>query len=141
MRSLLQPRGRLNTRGAALANLEDAALEKYVDWPDLMARVDNDRALLAELFAVFQEEFPRLRDALRDAAREGVAPGAQKAAHKLKGMLANLSISLGAELAAVAEAAARAGDMAKVRLAVAALDGETEGLPAALGSGVADGWQ
>ena len=50
-----------------MPNPEQASLEQYVDLPELLARVENDRELLAELFALFQEDFPRLRDALQRA--------------------------------------------------------------------------
>jgi HPt (histidine-containing phosphotransfer) domain-containing protein len=38
-----------------------------IDLPELLARLDNDRDLLHELFAIFKEEFPRQVYALRGA--------------------------------------------------------------------------
>ena len=66
----------------------DAVLEKFVDLPDLLARVENDRELLAELFVMFQEELPGLQNTLHHAMDVGDLPEGAKAAHALKGMLA-----------------------------------------------------
>ncbi len=123
-----------------MMNPEHASLEPYVNVPELLARVDNDRELLAELFTLFQEDFPRLRNALGSAADSGDLLQMEKAAHKLKGMLANLSIEQGAELAAGAETAARAGDAQQVRQALAAFDREAAGFSAALDVFMA-GWE
>jgi len=107
-------------------------LEKFVNLPDLLARVEDDRELLAELFLMFQEELPDLQDALHSAMDVGDLLEAAKAAHALKGMLANLSMKQGASLAATIEDAARAGDMPKVKETLAAFDSETVALLAAL---------
>jgi two-component system, sensor histidine kinase and response regulator len=116
-----------------------ASLEQYVNMPELLARVDNDNELLAELLALFQDEFPGLRDALHNAAHAGDPRQVEKAAHALKGMLANLSIKHGATLAANVEAAARAGDKREIQQAMAAFDAEETGLLAAVDRFMAGG--
>ena len=121
-------------RSAAMTNSEHASLEQYLNMPELLDRVDNDRELLADLLTLFQEDFPRLRDALHTAVDSGNPPQVEKAAHTLKGMLANLSIKWGAELAAGIEAAARAGNVPEIQQAVAAFDREEAGLQAAVSS-------
>src|SRR5450631_131729 len=78
----------------------DVLLEKFVDLPDLLARVENDRELLTELFVMFQEELPGLQSALKDAIHVGNLLEVAKAAHALKGMLANMSMKKGATMAA-----------------------------------------
>ena len=118
---------------------QHASLEQYVNMPELLARVENDSELLTELFALFQEDFPRLRDALHNAVHAGDPLQVEKAAHALKGMLANLSIKHGAALAANVEAAARAGDAREIQQAMAAFDGEETGLLAAVGTFMAGG--
>lgn len=123
-----------------MTNPEHASLERYLSMDELLARVENDRELLAELFSLFQEDFPRYRDALHAAVDSGDVPQAEKTAHMLKGMLANLAIKRGAELAANIEAAARAGDVSEIQRAVAAFDQEEAGLPAALSSFIAS-WE
>ena len=122
-----------------MTNSEHASIEQYVNMPELLARVDNDSELLTELLALFQEEFPRLRDALHNAVRAGDPRQMEKAAHALKGMLANLSIKNGAALAANVEAAARAGDEREIQQAMAAFDGEETGMLAAVGTFIAGG--
>jgi HPt (histidine-containing phosphotransfer) domain-containing protein len=113
---------------------ENASLEGYLNLAELLARVEDDRELLADLLNLFQEDFPRLRAALRSAAESGNAAETQKAAHALKGMLANLSMRRAAELAAGVEAAARAGDPLEIEKALAAFDREQQGLLASVNS-------
>ena len=122
-----------------MTNLEHASIEKYVNMPELLARVENDSELLTELLALFQDDFPRLRDALHNAVHAGGPRQVEKAAHALNGMLANLSIEHGAALAANVEAAARAGDEREIQQAMAAFDGEETGLLAAVGRFMAGG--
>ena len=123
------------------ASLEQyVKLEQYVNMTELLARVDNDRELLAELLTLFKENFPRLQDALHSAVDSGDPLQIGKAAHTLKGMLGNLSIKQGAELAAGVEAAARAGDALQIRQALAAFDREAVGFSAALDVFMA-GWE
>ena len=50
-----------------MMNSEHSALEQYVDMTELLHRVEGDRELLMELLTLFQEDFPRLRDALHAA--------------------------------------------------------------------------
>jgi HPt (histidine-containing phosphotransfer) domain-containing protein len=123
-----------------MTNQEYASLEQHVDITELLARVDNDRELVAELFTLFREDFPRLHDALHSAVDSGDMLQVGNAAHALKGMLANLSIKQGAELAAGVEAAARSGDAMQIRQALAAFDREAPGLSAALDVFMA-GWE
>lgn len=117
--------------------LNNSMIERFVDLPDLLARVENDRELLAELFAMFQEELPSLHDALRHAMDIGDINQTAKAAHTLKGMLANMSIKQGALLAANIEAAARASDMPAIKVAFVAFDMEIANLSAAIDAFVA----
>jgi HPt (histidine-containing phosphotransfer) domain-containing protein len=123
-----------------MTNQEHASLEQYVNMTELLARVDNDRELLAELFTLFREDFPRLHDALDSAVDSGDLLQVGNASHALKGMLASLSIKQGAELAAGVEAAARSGDAPQIRQALAAFDREAAGLSAALDVFMA-GWE
>lgn len=122
-----------------MTNPEQVAIEQYVDMPELLARVENDRELLSELLALFLKDYPKLRDVLHHAVHAGDARQVKEAAHALKGMLANLSIQHGAELAAKVDAAARAGDAREIELAVAAFDAEGTGLLAAVAAFMAGG--
>ena len=109
----------------------DTLIGKYVDLPSLLARVENDRELLTELFAMFLEELPALRKALHDAIGTGDLPQVTKVAHTLKGMLANMSMNRGTLMAAGIEAAARDGDAAAVEEALISFDSELVALSAA----------
>jgi HPt (histidine-containing phosphotransfer) domain-containing protein len=109
-----------------------AFIEKFVNLSDLMARVEDDRELLAELFTMFQEELPGLQGALHNAMRTGDLPAAAEAAHALKGMLANLSMKQGTSLAASIEAAARGGDKPAFEETLATFDGEIVALSTAV---------
>ena len=110
----------------------DALLEKFVDLPDLLARVENDRELLTELFVMFQEELPGLQDALHHAIDAGDLPEGVKAAHALKGTLANMSMKKGATMAASIETAARAGNIGASKEILGAFDSEIAALSAAV---------
>jgi HPt (histidine-containing phosphotransfer) domain-containing protein len=115
----------------------DALLEKFVNLSELLARVEHDRELLAELLVMFQEELPGLQDALHDAILVGDLAETAKAAHALKGMLANLSMRQGAFLAATIEAATRAGDIPAVKETLTAFDSEIADVSAAVDAFIA----
>ena len=115
----------------------DALIERFVDLPDLLSRVENDCELLAELFAMFREELPALQDALHDALEIGDLTKTATAAHTLKGMLANMSIKRGASLAAIIEAGARSGDIPAIKVTLAAFDSEIAALSTAVDAFVA----
>ncbi|HEY1805127.1 MAG TPA: Hpt domain-containing protein [Terracidiphilus sp.] len=122
-----------------MTNSDAAALEKYVNMPELLARVENDRELLEDLLMLFREDFPLLRDDLHAAVGAGNPAEVQKVAHTLKGMLANLSINRAAQLAADIEAAARAGETLGIQQAIAAFDREETGLLAAVNTFMVSG--
>lgn len=110
----------------------DIALEKFVNLPDLLARVDDDHELLAELLTMFQEELPGHLERLHLAISVSDLDEAARAAHALKGMLANLSMNRGASLASTLEAAARDGHLEKLNETRSDFDSETVSLSAAV---------
>ena len=118
--------------GVNRLNPNDVLLEEFVNLSDLLARVEDDRELLAELLMMFQQECPGLLDALHHAMDVGDLPAAANAAHTLKVMLANLSMTRGASLAATFEAAARAGNLPATLETMVSLDSEIGTLSAAL---------
>ncbi len=115
----------------------DALIDKFVDLPELLARVENDLELLAELFAMFREELPVLQAALHDAINIGDLPQTATAAHTLKGMLANMSMKQGASLAASIEAAARSGNEPAIKVTLVAFDSEIAAVSMAVDAFVA----
>jgi two-component system, sensor histidine kinase and response regulator len=116
---------------------KDALIERFVDLPDLLARVEDDRELLAELFAMFQKEVPVLQAALHDAINSGDLPQTATVAHTLKGMLANMSMKQGASLAASIEAAARSGNESAIKVTLVAFDSEIAAVSTAVDAFVA----
>jgi len=110
----------------------DALLGRFVDLPDLLARVEDDRDLLTELFVIFREELPGLHGALHAAIDVGDLSRAAKAAHALKGMLANMSMERGATIVADVEMAARSGHISALKGTLASFDSEIAELSAAI---------
>jgi HPt (histidine-containing phosphotransfer) domain-containing protein len=111
---------------------EYASLEKAVNLPDLLARVEDDRELLNDLLEMFQTELPGHLEALQESITTGELSVTAKAAHAIKGMLANLSMEKGATLAATVEAAARNGDIQTVKSTFIVFEQETASLSAAV---------
>jgi len=110
----------------------DSLLGRFVDLPDLLARVEDDRDLLTELFVIFREELPGLHGALHAAIDVGDLSRAAKAAHALKGMLANMSMDRGATIVADVEMAARSGHISALKGTLASFDSEIAELSAAI---------
>ena len=99
-----------------------------VHFDELLARVDNDRELLADLISIFKHEFPRLRQDLRGAVDRGDATQAVAVSHALKGMLSNLAATNAAASVARLEVLARAADVDSLRSSLPAFEREVEGL-------------
>ena len=74
------------------------------DPEDVMARVEGDRELLAELVEIFRAEHPRLLAELRRCVEAGDARGAQDAAHAIKGTVGNFGGHAASEAARAIEA-------------------------------------
>jgi HPt (histidine-containing phosphotransfer) domain-containing protein len=98
-----------NEERPKMPNASQPPNEPSIDFPELLARVDNDRDLLLDLMSIFKEEFPRhLREltdviAVRDLKKMSVV------SHTLKGMLANLAVTRAASAAGKLEQLARDG--------------------------------
>lgn len=93
-----------------------------IDFQELLDRVEQDRDLMRELFAMFREEYPRQRLALQQAVDAMAMPQIQAAGHTLKGMCANLAMKAAAQAAASVEMAAKLQSTADLPGALAALD-------------------
>lgn len=66
--------------------------EEIVDLPDVLERVQNDKELLLELFDIFEEDFPKKRQALSAAIAAKDIGKIKEIAHSIKGASGNLSI-------------------------------------------------
>jgi HPt (histidine-containing phosphotransfer) domain-containing protein len=103
-----------------------------LDRRELLARVDGNRALLAELVRLFEEERPELLEAMEAALRDGSAHDLARAAHKVKGACGNLSAPLAQQAAAELEQLADRGELALATDAYLRLSRQIERLEAEL---------
>ena len=85
--------------------------ESAVCATELLERIDGDRAFLAELLALFRDDYPVQVRAAHEAVKTGNAESLQRAAHALKGALANLAAPASSRLAGQLESMGRAGDI------------------------------
>ena len=89
----------------------DGPSQVAVNLPELLAKVDNDRDLMCELFGIFKEEFPPLLRLLQESVARGDTKRVETTSHALTGMLSGLSATPAAKLAQRLEQMARAEEM------------------------------
>ncbi len=96
-----------------------ASVETAFDPEDVLARVEGDRKLLAELVDIFRVESPRMLADLRRGLETSDARGVEDAAHALKGCVGNFGGRAAADVALALERMGREGvlDGAGARLA------------------------
>jgi HPt (histidine-containing phosphotransfer) domain-containing protein len=99
--------------------------------PDLeldvaLAHVDGDRQLLAELAAMFVQDYPRLRNEARESIQKEDHSSLERAAHTLKGRLAFFGIQKVREKASMLEMLGRAGDLSRAQQVLADVETEME---------------
>jgi PAS domain S-box-containing protein len=106
-----------------------------LDRVELLARIDGDRVLLAEIVRLFVEERPGLIESMEHALRDGDARELAQAAHKAKGAFGNLSAPLAQQAAVELELLARHGELAlatdvflRLRMQVERLEAELRAL-------------
>jgi len=127
--SVLAPREELprNGNGAAIAN-------GSIDVTQLLDRIDDDRALLAELVSIFRREYPdNLKEAERAIKRHD-ADGLQRVGHTLKGALGNLAATEASRIAAELEALGRSCELDGAHVVLDHLVRELENVMRALES-------
>ena len=93
---------------------QEAMQDDWIDLPELMARVENDRELLQEIFEIFKEQFPQMNLALQNAFADGDLMQIQNSAHAIKGMLSSLSFTKASTSAMQIERMARQGESAGI---------------------------
>ncbi len=91
------------------------------DRDDVLARVEGDHALLAELVDIFRTEYPRLLASIRQSVAAGDASCVQEWAHALKGTVGNFGARDASEAAAALEAMGRQGSLADAEAGVGRL--------------------
>jgi two-component system sensor histidine kinase/response regulator len=102
--------------------------DRSFDPADVLARVEGNRELLAELVEIFRVEYPRLLADLRDRVEAGDAKAVQEAAHAIKGTVGNFGAPRASEAARVLEAMGRDGVLTGAGAGLAQLELEVEHL-------------
>ena len=112
-----------------------------LDPAEVLERVDHDRALLAELTAIFSEQSRDLLGQLRAGATAGDAVTVERVAHTLRGSVANFGAHSVAQTALALELAGRNGTLSgamamvdQLSEQVAALEHLLQGLSGEIGS-------
>jgi two-component system, sensor histidine kinase and response regulator len=101
---------------------------KEIDFELALERLGGDRALLAELAGMFEEDYPRLLAGVRDGLSAGDGQAVNAAAHQLKGLLAQFAAERARVVAHQVETAGRAGDLPLAAEAFAGLERAMEDL-------------
>ena len=104
------------------------ATESVLNLADLLARVDNDRELVSELFSIFKSVFPNHLQRLNEAVVNQVPSRVETEGHTLKGMLLNLSAVRAAGIAGNLETMGRERTIPGMAEALAAFQNEVEAL-------------
>jgi CheY-like chemotaxis protein len=112
------------------AGSEPARRDFAVD--DLMARVDGDRGLLAELVGLLRAESPRLLAEIQRCVEAGDAPALRIAAHAIKGTLGNFGDSGAARTALTLEVMGRDGVLDGAAAGLGVLGPQVESLERSL---------
>lgn len=99
-------------------------VEPALDLEEVMARLDGDRSLLAELAERFQTEAPRMLSEVRRCCEAADAGGLERAAHSLRGCVSVFGASAVADAALALEVMARQGVLAGAGEKLAAVERE-----------------
>jgi len=109
-----------------------------LDFAELLARVENDRELMADLISVFKAEIPKHLDSLRHATDSADCQKVASLAHTLKGMISNLAAHQAASAASQLEQFARREETAALPAAFASFERETAALLQAIDTSLAE---
>ena len=99
---------------------------------EVLARVDGDRELLAEITQIFVEQSRELVGSLRTAAAAGDARAVEQLAHTLRGSVANFGAGEATRLSQALELAARGGDLTAAPATIDDLASQVAGIERAL---------
>jgi HPt (histidine-containing phosphotransfer) domain-containing protein len=109
-------------------NEVNVATPSVLNIADLLTRVDNDRALVSELFSIFKSVFPNHLQRLNVAVSNQLPERVEAEGHTLKGMLLSLSAVRAAAIAGNLETMGRERAIAGMAEALAAFQNEVEAL-------------
>jgi two-component system, sensor histidine kinase and response regulator len=108
------------------------AIRRLPDREAMLAMLDGDQALLAEIVELFVHDSPGLLEAIRSALARGDAAALERAAHTLKSCVGQLDARVAYDLAQQIERLARGGDTSEVARLLAELGAEVDHLNEAL---------
>jgi two-component system sensor histidine kinase/response regulator len=117
---------------AGESTTETIVASEILDKAALLARVDGDKQLLAQIIEIFLEECPKQVREIRDAVAARDAPSLARLAHKLKGSVGNFAAQRAFEAALRLETICRKGDLSYVEEVSAQLEAEIGRLQPAL---------
>src|SRR5438128_2052533 len=100
---------------------KEALMPQLFDETELLARVDNDVAFLAETVEMLQTDGRALLADVHRAIAAGDAASVGRAAHALKGMVSNFCAPAAQESALQVERLGKSGDLASAAAAASAL--------------------
>jgi HPt (histidine-containing phosphotransfer) domain-containing protein len=118
--------------GPGGAGDEAPAPAPAIDPDDVLARVDGDRELLAELAQIFREQARELMAGLTAAVAADDTRRVEQLAHTLRGSVANFGAQEAVRLAQALELGGRTGQLTGAVDLVARLETETAGIDRAL---------
>jgi two-component system sensor histidine kinase/response regulator len=118
--------------GPGSADDEAPPVAPSIDTDDVLARVDGDRDLLAELAQIFREQARELMAGLTAAVTAGDAKRVEQLAHTLRGSVANFGAQEAIRIAQALELSGRDGQLEDAADLVARLEIETTGIDRAL---------
>jgi two-component system sensor histidine kinase/response regulator len=115
---------RLGRAGEMTLDSRDAGAA--IDFSIALGHVENDLQLLAELAALFVQDYPRLLQETRNSIALNDCAGLERAAHTLKGRLDFLGIKQVSEQALELETMGRMHDLTGAKEAFAVIETEME---------------
>jgi two-component system, sensor histidine kinase and response regulator len=108
--------------------MTNSGADKKLDLDVALSHVDGDMQLLAELAALFLQDYPRLLDEMRDSIAKADAACLERMAHTLKGRLAFFGIRKAREQALGLELSGREQNLTGAVQALAEIEAEMESI-------------
>jgi HPt (histidine-containing phosphotransfer) domain-containing protein len=105
-----------------------SSVEKKLNLDVALSHVDGDMQLLAELAALFVQDYPRLMEEMRSSISTADSSTLERAAHTLKGRLAFFGIQKAREQASELEMLGRTQNLTHAAQSLAKIEAEMESI-------------
>jgi HPt (histidine-containing phosphotransfer) domain-containing protein len=105
-----------------------SSVEKKLILDVALSHVDGDMQLLAELAALFVQDYPRLMEEIRSSISTADSSTLERAAHTMKGRLAFFGIQKARELAMELETLGRTQALTHAAQSLAKIEAEMESI-------------